>query len=271
MRLTIATWNINSVRLRINLVARFAKEWAPDVICLQETKCRDSEFPLSSFHKLGYPHVAINGQKGYHGVAIASKLPLSRNRSPRLLREGRCAPPRRDGDAGRLRLRCGCIISMCRPAATSRIRSSIRNSRTSSLFSTKWPPGWAPETLAARTRDARRRSQYRPAGDGRLEPQGAAQRRQPHAGRGREARPRSGGGAVGRRDAPLCPGGGEALHVVELSRARLGAVEPGAPPRPCLGQRKPRAAPWRHAGAWRKAAAGSALPIMCRCWSHLDL
>ena len=77
MRLTIATWNINSVRLRINLVARFATEWAPDVICLQETKCRDSEFPLSSFHKLGYPHVAINGQKGYHGVAIASKLPLS--------------------------------------------------------------------------------------------------------------------------------------------------------------------------------------------------
>ncbi len=77
MRLTIATWNINSVRLRINLVARFAAEWAPDVICLQETKCRDSEFPLSSFHKLGYPYVAINGQKGYHGVAIASKLPLS--------------------------------------------------------------------------------------------------------------------------------------------------------------------------------------------------
>ena len=77
MRLTIATWKINSVRLRINLVARFAEEWAPDVICLQETKCRDSEFPLSSFHKLGYPHVAINGQKGYHGVAIASKLPLT--------------------------------------------------------------------------------------------------------------------------------------------------------------------------------------------------
>jgi exodeoxyribonuclease-3 len=77
MRLTIATWNINSVRLRINLVARFAEEWAPDVICLQETKCRDSEFPLSSFHKLGYPHVVINGQKGYHGVAIASKLPLT--------------------------------------------------------------------------------------------------------------------------------------------------------------------------------------------------
>jgi exodeoxyribonuclease-3 len=77
MRLTLATWNINSVRLRIGLVARLVKEWAPDVICLQETKCRDSEFPLASFHKLGFPHVVINGQKGYHGVAIASKLPLT--------------------------------------------------------------------------------------------------------------------------------------------------------------------------------------------------
>ncbi len=77
MRLTFATWNINSVRLRIDLVARFLREYAPDVLCLQETKCRDSEFPLSDFHKLGYAHVAINGQKGYHGVAIASKLPFA--------------------------------------------------------------------------------------------------------------------------------------------------------------------------------------------------
>lgn len=76
MRLTLASWNINSVRLRINLVARFLREEAPDVLCLQETKCRDSEFPLAAFHKLGYPHVAINGQKGYHGVAIASKIPM---------------------------------------------------------------------------------------------------------------------------------------------------------------------------------------------------
>jgi exodeoxyribonuclease-3 len=76
VHLTLATWNINSVRLRIDLVARFLSEAAPDVLCLQETKCRDSEFPLAAFHKLGYPNVAINGQKGYHGVAIASKIPL---------------------------------------------------------------------------------------------------------------------------------------------------------------------------------------------------
>jgi len=76
VRLTLASWNINSVRLRIDLVGRFLNEEAPDVLGLQETKCRDSEFPLAAFHKLGYPHVAINGQKGYHGVAIASKLPI---------------------------------------------------------------------------------------------------------------------------------------------------------------------------------------------------
>lgn len=77
MRLTLATWNINSVRLRIDLVAKFLAGHAPDVICLQETKCRDSEFPGAAFRELGYEHLAINGQKGYHGVAIASKLPFA--------------------------------------------------------------------------------------------------------------------------------------------------------------------------------------------------
>ncbi len=76
MRFSLATWNINSVRLRIDLVTRLLREAAPDVLCLQETKCRDGEFPFAAFHRLGYPHVAVNGQKGYHGVAVASKLPL---------------------------------------------------------------------------------------------------------------------------------------------------------------------------------------------------
>jgi len=77
VHIALATWNINSVRLRIELVARFLREQAPDVLCLQETKCRDSEFPLAAFRNLGYSHVAINGQKGYHGVAVASKIPLA--------------------------------------------------------------------------------------------------------------------------------------------------------------------------------------------------
>lgn len=76
MRLTVATWNINSVRLRIDLVAKFVKAARPDVLCLQETKCPDDRFPLKRFQRLGYGHVALNGQKGYHGVAIVSRLPF---------------------------------------------------------------------------------------------------------------------------------------------------------------------------------------------------
>ena len=76
MRFSLTTWNINSVRLRIDLVAKFLKSARPDVLCLQETKCIDDAFPLKRFKRLGYEHVALNGQKGYHGVAIVSKLPF---------------------------------------------------------------------------------------------------------------------------------------------------------------------------------------------------
>ena len=76
MRFSLTTWNINSVRLRIDLVAKFLKAVRPDVLCLQETKCIDDAFPLKRFRRLGYEHVALNGQKGYHGVAIVSKLPF---------------------------------------------------------------------------------------------------------------------------------------------------------------------------------------------------
>jgi exodeoxyribonuclease-3 len=75
--LKLATWNINSVRLRMPLVERLVGAHAPDVICLQETKCRDSEFPAGDIRRLGYEHIAINGQKGYHGVAILSRLPFA--------------------------------------------------------------------------------------------------------------------------------------------------------------------------------------------------
>jgi exodeoxyribonuclease-3 len=78
MRLTIATWNINSVRLRIDNVAKFIKAVRPDVLCLQETKCPDDAFPAKRFKRLGYEHIALNGQKGYHGVATISRLPFER-------------------------------------------------------------------------------------------------------------------------------------------------------------------------------------------------
>lgn len=76
MRFTLATWNINSVRLREGLVARLMRDEAPDIICLQECKSPVEKMPLQAFADLGYGHVVARGQKGYNGVAILSKLPL---------------------------------------------------------------------------------------------------------------------------------------------------------------------------------------------------
>ena len=73
---SISTWNINSVRLRIDLVTHFLETQKPDILCLQETKCMNGQFPHGPFRKLGYEHHVINGQKGYHGVAILSRFPL---------------------------------------------------------------------------------------------------------------------------------------------------------------------------------------------------
>jgi exodeoxyribonuclease III len=72
----LATWNINSVRLRERLVLMLLTREAPDVLCLQETKVVNDLFPADGFRKLGYVHQAIHGQKGYHGVAILSKRPF---------------------------------------------------------------------------------------------------------------------------------------------------------------------------------------------------
>jgi exodeoxyribonuclease-3 len=77
MSLRLATWNINSVRLRLDLVRRFVAEAAPDVLCLQETKTPDPLFPRETFAALGYPHMLVHGMKGYNGVAVLSRLPLA--------------------------------------------------------------------------------------------------------------------------------------------------------------------------------------------------
>lgn len=74
--LSVVTWNINSVRLRLDLVLRFLAEQQPDVLCLQETKCPNDLFPKGAFEKAGYRHQAIMGMKGYNGVAILSRRPL---------------------------------------------------------------------------------------------------------------------------------------------------------------------------------------------------
>ena len=72
----IATWNINSLRLRRALLARLMTELDPDVVCLQETKVPDELFPPEIAEATGYRHVAYRGMKGYNGVAIFSRIPF---------------------------------------------------------------------------------------------------------------------------------------------------------------------------------------------------
>ncbi len=76
MPFTLATWNINSVRLREPLVLKLLAEEAPDILCLQECKSPVDLMPTEGFAALGYKHIVARGQKGYNGVAFLSKLPI---------------------------------------------------------------------------------------------------------------------------------------------------------------------------------------------------
>jgi len=71
----IATWNINGVKARLDSALTYLRQAAPDVICFQEIKSVDENFPSEAFEELGY-NVAVHGQKGFNGVAILSKLPF---------------------------------------------------------------------------------------------------------------------------------------------------------------------------------------------------
>ena len=95
-RLSLATWNINSVRLRIDRVIAFLKREKPDVLCLQEIKCLEDQFPRKAFEAAGYKHIHLSGQKGMHGVAIVAKKPVEFLETPGLCRHGhaRCAAVR---------------------------------------------------------------------------------------------------------------------------------------------------------------------------------
>jgi len=74
--LKIASWNINSVRFRLELVLRFLTEEKPDILCLQETKVVNAQFPEGPFRQLGYNFQVLNGQPMHHGVAIIGRIPL---------------------------------------------------------------------------------------------------------------------------------------------------------------------------------------------------
>src|SRR6185312_12636396 len=82
----IATWNVNSIRQRLDPLTAWLGERQPDIVCLQETKCTDDAFPREPFESLGY-NVAVHGQKTFNGVAILSKLKFDEV-TPRLPGDG---------------------------------------------------------------------------------------------------------------------------------------------------------------------------------------
>ena len=74
--LKLATWNVNSIRIRLALLEKLAKDEAVDVVCVQEVKAKEEDFPFEEIKKLGFEYIALYGMAGYNGVAILSKLPL---------------------------------------------------------------------------------------------------------------------------------------------------------------------------------------------------
>ena len=87
----IATWNVNSIKQRMDNLAAWLVERQPDIVCLQETKCVDDAFPREALEALGY-NVAVHGQKAFNGVAVLSKFPLDEVTSAHALHPSACIP-----------------------------------------------------------------------------------------------------------------------------------------------------------------------------------
>ena len=72
-KLKIVTWNVNSVKARLNNILNYINHTQPDIMLLQETKTEDKSFPIEDFKNIGY-YIEVFGQKSYNGVAIISKI-----------------------------------------------------------------------------------------------------------------------------------------------------------------------------------------------------
>lgn len=73
----IATWNINSIRVRFDMIREFTDQCKPDILCLQETKIEDGSFPHKEMQQMGFDYRLVRGEKSYNGVAILSKVPIT--------------------------------------------------------------------------------------------------------------------------------------------------------------------------------------------------
>ena len=245
MQLKLSTWNINSVRLRIDLVAKFIKSVRPDVLCLQEIKCIDDAFPRKRFKRLGYEHIALNGQKGYHGVAVISRLPFDSKTV-----KGYCGKTDSRHVGAVLGEKAGLrdpltIHNYYVPAGGDEPDPEINPKfahKLAFLDELRDCPHMLPGARPALHRG--RRPQRRAARMRRLEPQGDAQGGVAHADRMREARRRAEGRQLDRCGAHVRARAGEALHLVELPLARL-------------GRRPTRAAASTTSGFRRASATGS--------------
>jgi len=120
----IATWNVNSIRTRFPLVVDFLHREDIDVLLMQETKCRDDQFPLEAFTEAGYD-LAHYGLNQWNGVGIASRLPLSDSEQgfagmPGFAKDPRRRPtsrsPRHLGNGGR----CSVVLGLCAKRPKSR-------------------------------------------------------------------------------------------------------------------------------------------------------
>ena len=139
-KIRLATWNINSARLRMPQILRFLKEYDVDVLCLQEIKCQNEQFPQEELCALGYEHIALNGQKAYHGVATVSRFPLSTVEKTVFggIDEARHLNIELTEDQAGGTSRCKFTISMCPLAAMWLMRRSTQNLPIRCNFSMIW-------------------------------------------------------------------------------------------------------------------------------------
>ncbi len=86
----IITWNINSIRIRLQLLKRVCEQLNPDIVCLQETKVPDDLFPATEILDIGFQHLHFTGMKSYNGVAILSKIPLRPSQTRNWCDKGDC-------------------------------------------------------------------------------------------------------------------------------------------------------------------------------------
>ena len=267
MSLSVATWNINSVRLRINNVKRYLRLRKPDVLCLQETKCPDEFFPHKAFEGLGYTHRLVQGMKSYNGVAILSKVPFTANNIHHRCGKEDCRHIEVALDTGgdpilldNLYIPAGGDIPD--PDAQRQVRAQARFlPRDGPVVRRPQAAGVGAQGTAPHRR---RRSQRGAAGARRVEPQAAPQDRVAHAGRGRAVRPPEGVARLDRRAAPL-----RARRTRSSIRGGATATTTGAPPTAAGGStiswpRRPCRAPSAVIASTSTRATGSRRPTTCR-------